>query len=283
MSFKPREAAPQPQQPELLTPPKDLLLACYAQALLQQTYPGYPVHEERLFLDHISYDAYGHVTLDNSGPWVAGETLPSRLEQLTDVLHNIGYPKMCTLDADYRPLHPWWRDIVTRSDIGGVVGKGFYYYWGANYTADAAVIAHDENNTPHVLLIQRRDNGEWALPGGFLNPNEPSKVAAVRELHEETSLLLDRSKAGAHKIYSGPVFDIRTTLHACSETHLWVFTLYGNSLPDTVANDDAIGIDWAPLNNIPSELYGSHPLLIQMALNHALGIAEQQAGERSHR
>ncbi len=282
MNLRLHENPPQLRQPELITPPKYELLECYAQSLALHAYPGYPAHDERLFLDAIPYDAQGHVALDNSGPWTVGNLLPTRDEQLSDVLHNIGYPKMCVLDADYRPLHPWWRDMVQRPDIGGVVGKGFYYYWGANYTADAAVIAHDEENIPHILLIQRRDNGEWALPGGFINNDEPSKAAAVRELHEETSLVLDRTMATAHKLYAGPVLDVRTTLHAWSETHLWLFKTFGTMMPSIAANDDANAAQWFTLDKLPSNLYGSHPVLIQMALNQILGTTMSREDEQYH-
>lgn len=264
-------------QRELFAPPKSQLLDCYAHALQQPPYPGYPEQHQRLIVDLMPYDEHGHIALDTTGSWVAGATLPTRDEQLTDVLHNIGYPKMCMLDADYRPLHPWWRDIITRPEIGGVVGKGFYYYWGANYTADAAVIAHDTNNMPHILLIQRADSGQWALPGGFINSDEPSKMAAVRELQEETSLLLDASLADAHKLYTGPVLDIRTTLHAWAETHLWLFNAYGTGLPNIAAHDDAQDAMWVALHELPDNLYGSHPVLVQMVLNQILGTTAPQA------
>lgn len=42
-----------------------------------------------------------------------------------------------------------------------------------------------------VLLIQRGTpprRGEWSLPGGRIEPGEPVKVAALRELHEETGV-----------------------------------------------------------------------------------------------
>lgn len=42
-----------------------------------------------------------------------------------------------------------------------------------------------------VLLIQRGTPprmGEWSLPGGRIEPGEPAKTAALRELHEETSV-----------------------------------------------------------------------------------------------
>lgn len=39
-----------------------------------------------------------------------------------------------------------------------------------------------------VLLIQRADNGFWALPGGFVDVHESPAVCAARECLEETGL-----------------------------------------------------------------------------------------------
>lgn len=39
-----------------------------------------------------------------------------------------------------------------------------------------------------IVLIQRRDNGLWALPGGIVDWGEDVRTAAKRELREETGL-----------------------------------------------------------------------------------------------
>jgi bifunctional NMN adenylyltransferase/nudix hydrolase len=53
-------------------------------------------------------------------------------------------------------------------------------------TVDVAALG---SNGKTVLLIQRKDNGEWGFVGGFVDPTDPSlERAAARELNEETGL-----------------------------------------------------------------------------------------------
>lgn len=53
-----------------------------------------------------------------------------------------------------------------------------------------------------VLMIQRTDNGRWALPGGGQELGESVRDAAVREAREETGLDIDIT--GVVGIYSDP-------------------------------------------------------------------------------
>jgi ADP-ribose pyrophosphatase YjhB (NUDIX family) len=47
-----------------------------------------------------------------------------------------------------------------------------------------AVVVRDER----ILLIQRHDNGFWALPGGLVEVNQTQADATLRELEEETGI-----------------------------------------------------------------------------------------------
>jgi 8-oxo-dGTP pyrophosphatase MutT (NUDIX family) len=54
--------------------------------------------------------------------------------------------------------------------------------------AATAIVPDDENR---VLLIRRSDNGRWALPGGQMEVGEYIADSVVREVEEETGLLVE--------------------------------------------------------------------------------------------
>lgn len=47
-----------------------------------------------------------------------------------------------------------------------------------------------------LVTVKRRDTGEWALPGGMVDPGEKVAATAVREFREEatSSLTMSESK-----------------------------------------------------------------------------------------
>lgn len=65
--------------------------------------------------------------------------------------------------------------------------------------AVAAVVVDDDGR---VLMIERTDNGKWALPGGAQELGESVRDAAVRETREETGV--DIEVTGVVGIYSDP-------------------------------------------------------------------------------
>ena len=77
-----------------------------------------------------------------------------------------------------------------RSTNKGPLAKFSYRYARPMLTADAVVLSKLDGKVK-VLLIKRKNpphQGSWALPGGYVNRNEPALDAAKRELAEETNL-----------------------------------------------------------------------------------------------
>ncbi len=96
-----------------------------------------------------------------------------------------------------------------------------------------------------VLLIRRKNEpfqGEWALPGGFVNDNETLERAAARELYEETGLSGVRlEQLGA---FGDPGRDPRG--HAISIA--WV--TFRVAEPSLSPGDDAAEAEWCSMRGL---------------------------------
>lgn len=69
----------------------------------------------------------------------------------------------------------------------------------------AAVLMLDENL--NCLSISRgNDRTDWSLPGGYIEPGETSRQAAVRELLEETGIMVTPSNL--ELVYEHPTADV---------------------------------------------------------------------------
>ncbi len=55
-------------------------------------------------------------------------------------------------------------------------------------TPGADALVYDDAGA--LLLMRRRDDGLWGIPGGQLDPLEPPALGVVREVLEETGLLV---------------------------------------------------------------------------------------------
>jgi 8-oxo-dGTP pyrophosphatase MutT (NUDIX family) len=65
------------------------------------------------------------------------------------------------------------------------------------------------NSQGQILLIRRTDNGNWAVPGGGMDPGESITDTAVRETLEETGITCEIT--GLVGIYTSPRHVIRYT------------------------------------------------------------------------
>lgn len=136
------------------------------------------------------------------------------------------------------------------------------------FTADAVVTASD-----HVLLIRRGGeigNGLWALPGGFVEPQERSRAAAVRELAEETGyqpppITLKKAFRG-EAMFDHPLRSPRGRII----TGAYHFDLGNVPLPEVKGQDDAREARWVPIADLPGiedQLFEDHACI----LDHFLG------------
>ncbi|MEU1003396.1 NUDIX hydrolase [Streptomyces tibetensis] len=110
-------------------------------------------------------------------------------------------------------------------------------------TVDLAVFTVREG-TLHVLLVERGQEpyaGRWALPGGFVQPDESAETAARRELAEETGL---SDVSGLHleqlRTYSEPGRDPRMRVVSVA------FTALLPDAPEAHGGSDAAQARWVP-------------------------------------
>lgn len=216
---------------------------CCINKLAESTeiYPGYP---------RIRYRNAQNKNIP-PGPWDTEQTTAETF-QLSTVNRDYEH------DSYGRPIHPWFGSIVSK--IGMFAGRGAYWNWGPNATADPIVIAAE--TSPKVLLIQRSDTGDWAFPGGFVDGHEDPIEAAIRECQQETHAQITSEPTSL--VYRGVVADRRTTAHAWAETNAYMWFL--DHTTAVKAGDDAVNAEWFDLRQLPPNIHGSHSALLTLAL-----------------
>lgn len=115
-------------------------------------------------------------------------------------------------------------------------------------TADALVV-----QAGHILLIERGGeygHGLYALAGGFLDGGETLLDCAVRELYEETGLVIDKAALKSSRTFDAPDRSVRGR----TVTTVFYFELTGDSLPTVQGSDDARRAFWLPLGELDSQM-----------------------------
>lgn len=102
------------------------------------------------------------------------ETLPWYADMLHDALRRGGSP---TFEPPYtRPrTTPQWETLRPRIGNKRFIGVG-----------GTAVLVRGDGR---ILMMQRSDDGQWGLPGGFSNLGENVAYTAIRETQEETGVI----------------------------------------------------------------------------------------------
>lgn len=113
-------------------------------------------------------------------------------------------------------------------------------------TVDLVVLTVRDDQL-QALTVRRGEEpflGWWALPGGFLEPDEDLPVAAARELREETGLSSDRFHLEQLGSYGDPHRDPRM------RTVTVAYIALAADLPTPTAGTDAAEARWQPVSEI---------------------------------
>ena len=133
-----------------------------------------------------------------------------------------------------------------------------YKYPRPAVTADCVVITKEAE--PKVLLIERGADpykGCWAFPGGFLNMDETAEQCAIRELEEETGLMVEELKQIG--TYSKVDRDPR------GRTITVAYLAVVESPMKVKGQDDAAKAQWFPIDALP-ELAFDHDEIMSDAV-----------------
>ncbi len=175
--------------------------------------------------------------------------------------------------VDGRPRNPTGRTGRTGRNLGR---------WGENAAADPIVVTGAATGR-RVLLIRREDCGQWAIPGGMVEPGETAPAALVRELREEAGV--DLTEVTPIVLWRGYVDD------PCATDEAWVCSTAALfRVPAALhahAGDDALEVRWWPFDSLDmlrrglrcagDQLYEPHAALLSIAHRRLLNDTWQPA------
>jgi 8-oxo-dGTP pyrophosphatase MutT (NUDIX family) len=115
------------------------------------------------------------------------------------------------------------------------------------------------NDAGEILLIRRSDNGNWALPGGAMDPGESLPECGVRETEEETGIGCEIT--GLVGVYTNPRHVILYTSNGevrqeCSL--VFVARMVGG---EPTPSSESLDVRWVPAAEIND--YQMHPSMRQ--------------------
>lgn len=141
--------------------------------------------------------------------------------------------------------------------------KGKYIYeWPRPMVTVDAVVFGLFKKAVKLLLIKRGTTpfkGQWALPGGFVEPGEELEDAVVRELAEETGL----TDVGLEQLH---------TFGKCGRDPRGrqisiAFTGIAEKGPERIkAGDDAAKVRWFDIERLPKEMAFDHSEIARFAI-----------------
>ncbi len=251
-----------------------------AHKIKHEPYPGYPSLENRLRIEHIQ--RHGNRLIIPEGPWqvkphanrrgkpahLLDVEVPNDISQFIEQSRAERWAAQgILLDQYNRPIHPYWRQILSDPRLGLPTGIGFFYRYGPNMTVDP-IIYRNASGPLEFLLIRRADNLEWGAAGGFEDETDTDSIfTGLRETCEEAGLTVPLKSA--ELIHESAPVGRRTTIHAWTGNKAYLMHCDQEYLYDVAptAGDDAIDVGWftrEAMNRL--RMFDDHPMYIETAM-----------------
>ncbi len=118
----------------------------------------------------------------------------------------------------------------------------------------STVILMKENQ----VLLQKRDDGDWGLPGGLMERGESFEETAVREVFEETGLRIEKKALNKIDVFSGK--DYYVVAPNGDPFYVIAALFYTNNFTGelVIDNEETLDLKYYSLNELPEKIKGSH-------------------------
>ena len=123
------------------------------------------------------------------------------------------------------------------------------------------IVLRDPHDASRIYLVKRKDTGQHATIGGFVNVGEKVEDAMARELWEETGIKLDYRDEDAHFHLLGVYSDPRRDKRRSNVSVSYVAFVPEGATPR--AGDDAKSIELVSIHDVPSfDMFADHKYIL---------------------
>lgn len=140
-------------------------------------------------------------------------------------------------------------------------------YWHPAVATDVALFTLRQGEL-HLLCVKRKDDGAWALPGGFMQQGENLDQCAARELKEETGIEVPYLRHFAN--YSEPDRDPREQVISIAYV-----AIHPSGKLRLKADTDVSDVNWFKVIDLPPLAF-DHTKIAADAQRFLVGLVESR-------
>lgn len=120
-------------------------------------------------------------------------------------------------------------------------------------------------NEKDEILLQKRHNGSWSLPGGLMDLGESFEEVAKREVYEETGLVVENLHL--LNVYSGEQYYLKAPNgdELYSATAVYYTKDYNGEIK--IDYNESVDLKYFPLNQLPKGINDANRGFIEDYIN----------------